>query len=236
MARIDLTTSLGELVAQQPARASLFEQLRFDYCCGGGQSLAEACRRRGLDPETVRELLEALEGAPIEAPGVLEDFDWRRASIAELCDHIVSVHHEGLRRELPRIADLAATVARVHGAGHPELHDLERVFCGMRAELERHLELEERALFPACRALESEVTTDVELEELLAQHEREHVETGEALAALRQLACDYDPARALCATHRRLLDALRRLEIDLHQHVHEENNVLFPRVRSLAGQ
>lgn len=234
MSDIDPRTSLGELVLERPARAQLFEQLGFDYCCGGSQSLAEACGRRGLDPDTVGEVLAALDGAALTAPGLSEDFDPRRVSITELCDHIVSVHHEGLRRELPRIAELIATVVRVHGKGHRELYDLERVFTGMRGELERHLELEERALFPVCRALDSDEAIDLPIDaEVFARHEREHVHTGGALAALRQLAGDFDRSRALCGTHRRMLDALRRLEADIHRHVHEENNVLFPGVRAL---
>ena len=236
MSQIDPSTSLGALVAERPARAGLLERLRFDYCCGGAQTLAEACARRGLDPHTVGALLEALDDAPHARLDPLEESDWRRATIADLCEHIVSVHHDGLRRELPRIAELLATVVRVHGRGHPELHDLQRLFAAMRDELERHLQLEERALFPVCRSLEDHDDTGAELDEgALVLLEDEHSDTGDALAAIRELADDYDPDRALCGTHRALLDALRALELDLHQHVHEENNVLFPRVRALAG-
>jgi regulator of cell morphogenesis and NO signaling len=236
MSQIDPVTSLGALVAERPGLVRLFERLRFDYCCGGAQTLTEACARRGLDPETVGAVLEALDDAPEARPDAWEGSDWRRATIAELCDHIVSVHHDGLRRELPRVADLLATVVRVHGRSHPELHDLQRLFAAMRDELEHHLGLEERALFPICRSLAARDGSGVELDaRALVLLEHEHSDTGDALAAIRELADDYNPARALCGTHRALLDALHALELDLHQHVHEENNVLFPRVRALAG-
>ena len=228
---IDPSASLGLLVAERPARAELFERLRLDYCCGGRQTLAQACQRRGLDPETVGRMLEALEASPLDQWHI-ERNDWRRASIAELCEHIVAAHHDRLRAELPRIEGLLTTVVRVHGAGHRELHDLQRLFGAMRHELESHLETEERVLFPACRAAEAE-RTPVD-RRLLAAHEQEHGATGDALAALRELANDYDTGGALCRTHRTLLDALERLELDLHQHIHEENNVLFPRVRDLG--
>lgn len=222
---IDTSTSLGALVAERPGRARFFERLHLDYCCGGSDSLAEACARRGLDADTVAELLAALDESPAR-PDPAEELDWRRASIAELCDHIVLVHHANLRTELPRIAELLATVVRVHGKGHPELHDLERSFATMRADLEHHIDLEERVLFPACRG-DAGATLDTETLTLL---EHEHTDTGRSLTALRELANDYDRERALCATHRTLLDALQRLELDLHQHIHEENNLLFPRV------
>lgn len=234
MPPIDPSTSLGELVAERPARAQVFERLRLDYCCAGAQTLAAACAQRRLDPDTVAELLAALDGPPTDRLAPVEDSDWRRASIAELCEHIVSVHHAGLRTELPRIAELLATVVRVHGRGHPELRDLERLFATMRSDLERHLELEERVLFPACRSLEAHQGGTLD-DGVLALLEHEHSDTAQALAASRELADDYDAGRALCGTHRALLDALRRLELDLHQHVHEENNLLFPRARALAA-
>jgi regulator of cell morphogenesis and NO signaling len=236
MSQIDPSTSLGALLAERPARARLFERLRFDYCCHGAQTLTEACARRGLHPDTVCALLEALDDAPDDRLEPLEVFDWRRASIAKLCEHIVSVHHDGLRRELPHIAELLAKVERVHGRGHPELHDLQRLFAATRAELEHHLELEERALFPICRSLEAHDDSGAELDEgALVLLEDDHSNTGDALAAIRELADDYNPAGALCGTHRALLNALHALELDLHQHIHEENNVLFPRVRALAS-
>jgi len=226
---IDPSSSLGLLVAEQPSRAEMFERLRLDYCCGGSQTLAQACQRVGLDPETVCRMLEALEHSVVNGHG-LERNDWRRVSIAELCDHIVAAHHDTLRAELPRIDELLATVVRVHGTGHPELHDLQRLFQSLRQELEAHIETEERAMFPACRAAEAD-RTPVD-ETLICSHEQEHTDTGDALAALRELAQDYDTSRALCRTHRTLLQALARLELDLHQHIHEENNVLFPRARA----
>lgn len=235
MAQVNPTTSIGALVAESPARAELFERLRLDYCCGGAQTLAEACAERGLDPGTVGELLAALDDEHLSGD-TIERQDWQRASVDELCEHIVAVHHEGLRRELPRIAELLATVSRVHGRGHPELRDLERLFAGMRAALEPHLELEERVLFPACRELEAQQDASAMLDrDVLALLEDEHADTGEALAKLRKQAHDYDLRQALCGTHRALLEALRQLELDVHQHIHEENNVLFPRVRALAG-
>lgn len=151
MSTIDPTATLGALVAEQPARASLFERLRLDYCCGGSQTLAEACTRRGLDSDTVRTVLAALDYEAAERQGY-EDVDWRGASVEELCAHIVAVHHDGLREALPRIAALLSTVVRVHGREHPELGGLQQAFDGIRAQLEPHLESEEDALFPACIA------------------------------------------------------------------------------------
>lgn len=228
MTLIEPTDTLADLVVAKPGRARLFEQLQLDYCCGGTRTLGEACAQRGLDTSTVATLIAAIDAEP---DGAHETHDVTRASIGELCDHVVTAHHDRMRRELPLIADLTATVVRVHGVQHPELVDLQRVFTAMRTDLEAHMLLEEDTLFPACRATEAGTMRGVD-DELLAEHEADHVEVGQALEALRELSGGYGAKRALCGTHRALLESLHDLEIDLHQHVHEENNILFPRVRA----
>lgn len=231
--RVGPTSTLGALVTESPGRAALLERLRLDYCCGGAQTLADACRERGLQLDSV---LDALEAEPPRLVGDAagEDREWRAASIGELCAHIVVVHHEGLREAFPRIERLLATVVRVHGPEHPELRRLDDGFREFRAELEPHLASEEEALFPACR--EFELGGEPVDEARLAEHEREHATAGHALKTLRLLAGDYDPATALCSTHRAVLDELAAFERDLHRHVHEENNILMPRVRELATE
>ena len=225
---VDTTATLGELVIRRPAAAALFERLGLDYCCGGRKTLAEACAQRGVDAGTVAVLLDSLERGPAGP----RRHDVARASIGELCDHVVAAHHEPLRAELPRISELAGTVVRVHGRTRPELADVQRVFESLRGELEVHMRREEHNLFPACRALDGHGDAAPLRHGEVALLEDDHGATGEALSALRELCADYDPAQALCGTHAALLRALLELELELHQHVHEENNILFPRVRA----
>lgn len=188
VAAIDTTTTLGALVAERPERASLFERLHLDYCCGGSQMLSEACAARGLDVDTVGAVLAALDadggagrqGNGLREPG-MEDTDWRRASLEELCSHIVEIHHGRLRRDLPRIDELLARTVRVHAAGHPALRDLQRAFGVIRARLEGRLEDEEKVLFPSCVALERQ---GIPIEDVLIHaNEDEHRDVGERLAA-----------------------------------------------------
>jgi regulator of cell morphogenesis and NO signaling len=231
---VEPSSSLAELVVAEPRAAVLFERLGLDYCCGGASTLADACAQHGLDAGTVAVLLDALQhesaaSEPSEAHQV------SRATIAELCDHIVVSHHDPLRPALERITELLATVVRVHGRQHPALLDLERLFATVRAELQTHMRIEEETLFPACRALEAAGDGGAFDDGLLALLEDDHSATGDALCAMRELAGDFDDRQALCSTHRTLLTALRAFELDLHQHVHEENNILFPRVRARMG-
>lgn len=228
MGTVDPETSLASLVLDHPQRAELFEQLGFDYCCRGSRSLAAACTERDLDVDTLVRVMEAHASSVALPAG--HDFDCRTASTAELVDHIVSAHHERLRRELPRLAETLTAVVRAHGRDDARLMSVARLFDDLARELHEHLDREERLLFPACTALESGEGA-VDADGLLAELVHDHADTGETLARLRELTDDYRPESARCTTHRALLDGLAALERDLHLHIHEENNILFPRVR-----
>ena len=219
---IDPSRTVAELVLEEPARARVFEELGLDYCCGGRRSLTDACGARGV---AVHEAVAALEAAP---SGSSTERDWTRVPLAELCDHIVAAHHDRLREELPRLDVLLDKVVRAHGDGRPELSEVRETFVALRTELEEHLSAEEDELFPLVRA---GGPYDARR---LAELEDEHEFAGSALARLRELTGGFDTGRALCNTHRATLEALRELELDLHQHIHEENNVLFPRALATA--
>jgi regulator of cell morphogenesis and NO signaling len=224
---IPTAATLGSIVAERPEAAAVLEGLGLDYCCGGAKTLDEACRERGLDPATVAAVLDSI-GA---GAGGQAAHDVARASIGELCEHIVDVHHRPLHPRLERISELLGKVVRAHGANDPSVGRLQERFEGARADLVDHMRVEEQELFPACRELDRGNGDPGVDRDLLPHLEDDHGGTGAALAEIRELAGDYRPERAHCNTHRVLLHELAELELELHRHIHEENNVLFPMVR-----
>ena len=219
--------TLGSIVAERPAAATILEGIGLDYCCGGGKTLAEACGERGLDPDTIAAVLDTV-GADETGRSAHDVAD---ASIGDLCEHIVAEHHRPLPTRLERISELLGKVVRAHGVQDPSVLRLQKRFEDARAALLDHMRVEEQQLFPACRELER-VGASPELDRELIPHlEDDHGSTGAALADLRGIAGGYGPERAHCNTHRVLLHELSELELELHRHIHEENNILFPKVR-----
>lgn len=226
--------TVGQWVARHPQLSRLFESLKIDYCCGGGVSLEDACQGRNLDPEQV--LAQIHEAIAERTP---QGKDWTQAPLAALCDHIEQTHHAYLKSELPRLTAIIARVAAVHGAGHPELHQVQQTFAELRAELEPHTFKEERILFPAIRQLEQAAAPPAfpfgTVANPIRMMEFEHDHAGDALERLRSLTRDYQPPEGACNTYRAMLDGLRQLEEDMHVHVHKENSILFPRAVALEG-
>ena len=226
----DPQQTVGQLVADHPRYARTFEQLGIDYCCGGGRTLEEACRAKGLDAATVLTMLDTQAG-----PAPSDDADWTDAGITALCDHIEQTHHAYLRRELPRLRDLIDKVARKHGQTYPWMVDVQRTFAGLADELAAHMQKEEQMLFPAIRQQDAhggaghqcQACGDVSAP--IQMMEQEHDDAGRSLARLNELTGGYAPPADACNTHRAVLAGLSELEQDMHTHVHKENNILFPR-------
>jgi regulator of cell morphogenesis and NO signaling len=240
MAAQELDRSLGELVTEHPQLAALFEELGLDYCCGGQQALAEAGAERGLDLSLLAQRVRA--GITSEAGATdsgAPETRLQEMNLSQLVDHIENTHHAYLRRELPRIVKLLEKVGTVHGERHPELQEASFVFTQLVTELMEHMHKEERILFPAIRRLAGAGAPGPApwgLAMPIKVMESEHESAGQALASLRRLTGGYATPPDGCASWRELMDAMVRLEQDLHHHIHAENNVLFPRILALEEE
>jgi len=222
--------TVAELVVERPARARVFEQLGIDYCCGGDVALEIACVLKGLEVDEVVARLEQVDDAPDAEP------DWNEAPIEELVAHILDTHHAYLVAELGPLGALVAKVARAHGDAHPELAEIEQTFLAIESELREHMPKEEIVLFPACLELAAGGDVPLDIAAPIAVMVAEHADVGAELTRLRTLTRDYEVPGDACNSYRAMLDRLATLEADTHRHIHEENNILFPRALRLAEE
>jgi regulator of cell morphogenesis and NO signaling len=232
------STTVGEIAAANPAAVKVFQKYGIDFCCGGKRPLGEVCRERGIGED---EVLSEIERA--SAPRQGESRDWSRADLAELMNYIVSTHHEFMKMELPRLAQMAAKVREAHGAAHPEVIEIERVFLGLKEEIDGHLMKEEMVLFPLIERMEAASKAGAGLPPAhcgsvnnpIRVMEHEHENAGRALAEMRQLSNGYAVPADACNTFRAYYHGLQEVEADLHQHIHLENNILHPRASRLEA-
>jgi regulator of cell morphogenesis and NO signaling len=223
---VSLESRIGEIAARHPLATRVFARHGIDFCCGGGVPLADACAKRGLDATAVvDEIKRTLASSDPESQP-----NWSEATPAELVRHILDRYHAPLREELPRLEAMARKVYRVHGEKDPErLRELLETLLRLEAEIVEHLRDEEESLFPAIVAGGDAAgisASDTPLAGLIDDHSR----VGAGLSRLRELTDGYRVPEEACNTWRALWHGLEALETDLHEHIHLENNVLFPRV------
>lgn len=231
--------TVRDIAANSLAAVRVFEKFGIDYCCGGKRPLAEVCREKGYDATAVQsELDAAMAGTPAS------ERDWATAPLAELIDHIVSTHHEYLRREMPAIETRLTKVFRVYNERYgPTLIGLPEVYAGLKNELETHMFKEEHILFPTLVGYEEADNAGQPLPRTpfgtvanpINMMEHEHESAGQALAAIREITRNFEIPEYACVTYRALMSGLEELERDLHMHIHLENNILFPRGEKLEA-
>ena len=231
--RPDMT--VGELVVHFPQMRLRLEKMGVDYCCGGKRSLSAAAKQAGVEWPV---LLAALKETGISDQKISAHTDWNSVSLSVLVDHIVNTHHAFLKEQLPRLDQLGARVEKAHAAEHGNmLSHLRQVYGALRAELEPHLMKEEQILFPAITGIDAFMTGTGtrpvvhcgSVAHPIRQMEHEHDSAGNALADLRQTTANYQLPPDACQSFAALYDGLQALEADLHEHIHLENNILFPK-------
>ncbi len=227
---------VGELVAERLARSRVLEKYGIDYCCGGDTPLTEACISNGISVDEVLADLNEVDSAE----AATEDVDCNSMELDVLIDHIVSTHHAYLTPELPRLAGLAQKVAEAHSDKDPRVVEIESVVRALAKELTLHMGKEEEILFPFIRKLAQTDTLPSmpfgTLANPIGAMESDHAGVGDVLQRIRVLTDDYAEPDWACNTYRALSEGLRELELDLHQHIHKENNILFPKALSMESQ
>lgn len=215
---LQTTASLADLAVAHPAAARVFYRHGLDFCCGGQRSLADACAARGLDPHAILAAIEAEKAAVPDSPR------WHERPLSDLVAHIVGFYHRRLRETLP---DLHAMAQKV------EMRHADKASCprGLAAHLEAvhasvldHLEKEEQILFPLILAGHgSRAQGPIHVMEVEHDNHRANLERTRALTA------SLTAPEEACTTWRALYLGLQQLEQELMEHIHLENNVLFPR-------
>jgi regulator of cell morphogenesis and NO signaling len=229
----DPTQTVAEIARQYPAAVRVFEAAGIDYCCGGNKSLEDACAKRNV---SLNLLLSGLADALVTRPSEGENH-WMTSSLADLCAYIVEQHHGFAKRELPRLAALASKVEARHAHMHPELHQIREQVEALASEMSTHMLKEEQVLFPRLKLVEESAEAGTTsppaffgaLINPIRRMLNDHDDTGQLLKSIRSLAHDYELPKEACMSYQALYQGLEALEKDIHQHVHLENNIVFPR-------
>lgn len=225
-------TKLKDVILENPAAAPILEKAGMDYCCGGKQTVGEACLKAGMPPEVLLERLR--EAANDVSP---EAKDWTTASMSELARHIVNKHHSYVREALPRISDHLAKVAQKHASNHPETERIQDLFDVLAGELMQHMQKEEMIVFPYVEQMSAAAESGTKLhtpffgtvQNPVAMMIKEHDSAGELIGQIKELSSSFTAPADACTTFTLVYRELEEFDRDLRLHIHLENNILFPR-------
>jgi regulator of cell morphogenesis and NO signaling len=229
------TATVADVALAFPQAISILNKYDLDFCCKGKALFSEACIKSNLNSEMVwQEILQM----PAKESGNALNFETWNSSV--LADFIVQHHHEYVRESIPRIRELLDKICSVHVDTNPELLAVRTDFEALAEELLGHLPKEEQILFPAIKRIEGQPIASVEdaiAPDALAMPihvmEAEHERAGDLIKSIRSRTNHYAAPSYACATFQLTYVMLREFDNDLLQHIHLENNILFPRFKSV---
>ena len=237
---ISSTMKVREVALELPQATRVFEKLKIDYCCGGDKPLGEACATAGIEVANLERMLEDAGRVAVQGNGSL---DFATATLTELIGHILDKHHVYTKEEMTRLEPLIDKVIAAHGENHPELRSLGGLFQQLCADLKPHMFKEEQILFPYILEMEKASqqngrapfapfgTVNNPIRMMMTEHET----VGDLLREMRALSSNFTVPADGCISYKTLYQALEAFEQDLHQHIHLENNILFPRAIEMEG-
>lgn len=229
-------TKVKEIALSYPGARQILEDAGVDYCCGGGESLHEACLHAEVPAE---EILKRLRENKAQAGP--DERVWISSSLRDLTGHIRERHHRYVREAIPRLRAQLAKVRGKHGVRHREIEEIEKLFGDVGREMIAHMQKEEQILFPYIEALERSQDENTappsscfgSVESPIRQLIDEHEGAAALLSEMRKCTNGFTPWQGACPTSAGLYYGLAEFERDLHRHVHLENNLLFPRAAAM---
>jgi regulator of cell morphogenesis and NO signaling len=228
--------TIGEFVAQDFRTAAIFSKYGIDFCCKGNRTIDEACDKKNIDTSELVQELETVLSSKNDS-----GIDFKSWPLDLLADYIEKTHHRYVEEKTPVLLQFLDKLCKVHGAGHPELFEINELFIGCAGELAQHMKKEELILFPFVKKMVKATITDELIEQphfgtvnnpiamMMAEHEAE----GDRFVKIATLTNNYTPPTDACNTYRVTFAMLNDFEQDLHKHIHLENNILFPKAATL---
>lgn len=231
--------SIGDLVSQDWRKAEVFKKYGIDYCCGGKRTIAEACEQKGIDASHVEADLQNIDTRSSDT-----GHNFNRWELDFLVDYILNVHHQYVTEAIPFLDELSKKVVRVHRDNHEELIEIEEHTQAIINELTQHMRKEEMILFPYIKEL---VRAKKDKKPLapspfgtianpIHMMEAEHTSAGGGMASIEELSNHFTPPVDACMSYQVFFAKLQEFQQDLHQHIHLENNILFPKAIKLEAE
>ena len=227
---MELTSqTLGEIVASNYKAAVAFEKFNIDFCCHGNRNFVDACKEANVPLEKV---IEEIQEPARDAITI----DFSQWPLDLLADYIYKQHHHYVEQVTPIIKRLLEKICSVHGQNHPELDEIKKIFDQSSGALAAHMKKEELILFPFVKKLVAAKSQNGKANSKLFhtvaspihQMEDDHQDEGKQLQRMKTLSNNFTPPADACGSYVTTYNMLKEYELDMHMHIHLENNILFP--------
>ena len=236
--QVEDSMTVAEIVTKNIKTADVFKKNGIDFCCGGHVGVKDVCDKKGVDYKQLKTDLEKV--------GVVEtrSNDYDSWDLDFLVDFIVNTHHKYVAEANDLIIQYSDKVAKVHGHHYAEVVEINKLFHLIAEELQHHMQKEEMVLFPFIKKIAEIQKSGLtytpppfgSIKNPISMMESEHDIAGDYIKKIAELSDDFTPPESACNTFRALYAKLEEYQNDLFQHIHLENNILFPKAILMEEQ
>ena len=154
--------------------------------------------------------------------------------LIELTEFIIQKYHNPLRENLPKIHLLFNKIVDVHWDIHPEFAKMKDIFILFQNEMLKHLDKEEKILFPMMQALQKAVNEKKNIwafhcgsiKNPITQMEKEHKIFDFYLEQIKELSNNFFIPENACNAYTTTYTMLKNLYDETLEHAHFEDNTL----------
>ncbi len=224
---IQIQDTVADTLTQNIGADAIFGKYNIDFCCGGGLSLAQACKENGVDFEVLKKEIEAVKNT------ISSDVRFDDYSMEDAIGFVENKHHQFFLEQLPVLSQYAIKVAQVHGESHAEVVEVNAVFMQLSTMLKACIQFDLNVLYPKLKALSAHLdlrTAREEVSILKVNLASTFKKAGVLSKELSSLTDKYKAPEGACMTYQTLYSMLKQLEQQLHQYMHFEMNVLFSKI------
>jgi len=236
-----LDQRIGDIAARDSRKADVLIKYGIDFYCNGKQTLSQAIQSKGLISDQITEQLALYNDADI-----LPSRNMAYWNIGFLCEFVVQTHHNYVKNTATMLKEYGEIAVKNHHKNHPELQGIHEMLKFVLDEMHVHMEKEETEIFPAMKKLwnmyvhpEKINLKDSSAKKILngfVDLEKEHAAVWKQIETIKRMTHGYSAPNDACVTYQIYITKLKEFEDDLMNHVHIENNILFPKVLALASK
>lgn len=220
-------TRMADLINNDPQLLSTLS--RFGIALGFGEkSVAEVCKSNGIDTATFLSVVNFLAEKNVEINESIKNI-----SLETVISFLKNAHSYFLSYKLPSIRERLLDIVSGNDAIHSYKIVLMKFFDEYVEEVKKHMEYEDRTVFPYVLNLKNGIRDD---NYRIAEFEKHHTDVDSKIAELKNILIKYHPAETVNFKLNEILFDLLACESDLATHNMVEDFFFVPLVELIENK
>ncbi|WP_166384934.1 MULTISPECIES: DUF542 domain-containing protein [unclassified Polaribacter] len=229
-----MNKSIATIVIENINTASVFKKYKIDFSIHGNMLLSKACEEKNTNLKHILKDLKAVN----DKVYYLKDYNsWK---LDFLIDFLVNIQHEYKEENILFLKEYGKKVTAIYGQEYKELIKINLLILEIADSVLEHMKNEECIIFPYIKKLikanTKKIVTNTSnspLNRPIDIIEDDHEKVSKTFKKIAELTNNYKIPENACISFKVLYLKLQQFEELLNNHIHIENNILFPKAKKL---